>query len=113
MSKNGNQLSKECEEHFSGFCYKCGHNSHTYDKCRVYPEPTTFLSLCSKCMQGFHETCKRRYIREQETAEQYRQMQIMYSHLAVNAPQAPFMVTHQGQGQGQVTNLVTSIEEEE
>jgi hypothetical protein len=98
MSKSGNQLSKECEEWFTGYCFKCGHNSHTYDKCRIYPETTTFLSLCSRCFQGFHETCRRRWVREAEVADQLKQMQIMYDHLAVNSPQAPFMITNANQG---------------
>jgi hypothetical protein len=93
MSKNGNQLSKECNEWFQGFCFKCGHSSHSYDKCKTYPETTTFLSLCSKCYQGFHEQCRRRYIRESEVHDQLKQMQLMYDHLAMHPPQAPFMLT--------------------
>ena len=58
-SKNGNKLSKECEKHFSGHCFKCGHSSHTSEVCQIYPEKTTILTLCSVCRSGFHDVCWR------------------------------------------------------
>ena len=57
-SKNGNKISKECEKHFQGHCYKCGHSSHKSDVCQIYPEKTTILTLCNVCRSGFHDTCR-------------------------------------------------------
>jgi len=93
LSKNGNKLSRECEDHFQGFCYKCGHNSHDYTKCRTYTDSTAYLSLCNRCMQGFHDQCKRRWVKESQVADQLKQIQIMYDHLAMNPPRQPFMVS--------------------
>ncbi len=62
LSKNGNTLTGEFENHFRGFCFKCGHSSHQSDQCRIYPDKTIILDICSRCRQGLHETCKsRRY----------------------------------------------------
>ena len=92
LSKNGNKLSKECDAWFSGHCYKCGHNSHDYTKCRTYTDSTAYLSLCSRCNQGFHEQCRRRYVKENTVADQLKQIQIMYDHLAMHPPRQPFML---------------------
>jgi hypothetical protein len=58
VSTNGNRLTKEFEKWFENSCYKCGHSSHSATKCRVYPEKTTILTLCTRCRQGLHENCK-------------------------------------------------------
>ena len=58
LSKNGNTLKKEFEEHFKGFCFRCGHNSHDATTCKIYPTNTTVLTLCTKCRQGLHDVCK-------------------------------------------------------
>lgn len=57
-SKNGNKLSRECELWFDGHCFRCGHSSHQGGDCRIYPDRTTILTLCSTCRSGFHEVCK-------------------------------------------------------
>jgi hypothetical protein len=58
LSKAGNALSKECEDHFNGYCFRCGHSSHTGDTCRIYPDKTVYITLCAVCRQGFHDSCK-------------------------------------------------------
>jgi len=58
LSKNGNMLKPEFESHFRGHCHKCGHSSHKALKCKTYPETTTILTLCERCRQGLHETCR-------------------------------------------------------
>ncbi len=58
LAQGGNKLSKECEEHFRGFCYKCGNDSHVSTGCRFYTDSTAILSLCCICKQGFHAKCK-------------------------------------------------------
>jgi hypothetical protein len=101
LSKNGNQLSQKCQKHFEGHCWKCGHSSHTYEKCKIYPDTTTFLSLCSTCNQGFHDQCKRRWAWEKTVADQLKQITVMYNHLAADPPRQAFMITNQSQGQVQ------------
>jgi hypothetical protein len=32
--------------------------SHRGSECRIYPDRTTILTLCTRCRQGLHETCK-------------------------------------------------------
>ena len=44
-------------------------------------------------LSGNHEQCHRRWVRETEVSDQLKQIQLMYNHLAVNPPQAPFMLT--------------------
>jgi len=58
VSKSGNSLTKEFEEHFNGFCYKCGLSNHTAMNCRIYTDKTVILTLCTECRRGLHDTCK-------------------------------------------------------
>ena len=58
VSTNGNKLTKEFEKWFEKSCFKCGHSSHSATGCKVYPEKTTVLTLCTRCRQGLHENCK-------------------------------------------------------
>jgi hypothetical protein len=60
LNKSGNALSAEFEKAFEAFCFKCGHFSHKGQDCRIYPESTAVLTLCSKCRQGLHDECKSR-----------------------------------------------------
>jgi hypothetical protein len=60
LNKSGNALSAEFEKAFEAFCFKCGHISHKGQDCRIYPDQTAFLTLCSKCRQGLHDDCKSR-----------------------------------------------------
>jgi hypothetical protein len=60
LNKSGNALSAEFEKPFEAFCYKCGHFSHKGQDCRIYPDSTAVLTLCSKCRQGLHDECKSR-----------------------------------------------------
>ena len=60
LSKNGNTLRKEFEDHFRDVCHRCGHSSHTADNCRTYTDRTTYLTLCEICRQGLHDCCKSR-----------------------------------------------------
>jgi hypothetical protein len=60
LNKSGNALSAEFEKAFDGFCYKCGHFSHKGQDCRIYPDSTAVLTLCSKCRQGLHDERKSR-----------------------------------------------------
>jgi hypothetical protein len=60
LNKSGNALSAEFEKAFEAFCYKCGHFSHKGQDCRIYPDSTAVLTLCSKCRQGLHDECKSR-----------------------------------------------------
>jgi len=85
ISKNGNKLSQECEKHFEGFCFRCGHNSHTYDKCKVYPEKTVCITICSVCAQGFHETCRRKWAKEAQISKQIQQLGLFCNHMSQSA----------------------------
>jgi len=98
LSKNGNQLSQKCQQHFEGFCWKCGHSSHLYESCRIYPDGGTVLTLCSHCNQGFHDKCRRRFVKEKHVDEQIKQLQVMCQQLAISGPRPAFMVTHQSAG---------------
>ena len=60
LSKNGNAVTNDFEIHFSKHCHKCGHSSHQAATCMIYPESTTILTLCTRCRQGLHETCRSR-----------------------------------------------------
>jgi hypothetical protein len=62
----GNALTKECENHFSGFCFKCGYGNHTADACRIY-DSKLVLTLCQVCQRGFHDQCKNRYAIENKS----------------------------------------------
>ena len=54
----GRTLTKECEAHFNGFCFKCGQSSHEGKNCKIYSNQTV-LTICSKCNRGFHDKCKK------------------------------------------------------
>ena len=101
LSRNGNKVSQECEKHFEGHCFRCGHNSHTHDRCRVYPDKTACITLCSCCMQGFHEVCKRKWAKEESVAKQLthqmNQLSMMYGHFA-QFPPPQYMVTEETDG---------------
>jgi len=58
LNKSGNNLTRDCNEHFKGHCHKCGHSSHESTTCRIYPEKDAVLTLCSTCLCGFHTVCK-------------------------------------------------------
>jgi hypothetical protein len=76
-SKNGNKLSRDCEQHFSGHCFRCGHSSHKGGDCRIYPERTAVLTLCITCRQGFHDSCKSyRYAKKEGSKDDARLMKI-------------------------------------
>jgi hypothetical protein len=60
MSKSGNQLLKEFNDWFSGYCSKCGFANHAAKDCKTYPEKHTVLTCCTKCYQGLHEVCRSR-----------------------------------------------------
>jgi hypothetical protein len=60
LNKSGNALSAEFEKAFAAFCYKCGHFSHKGQDCKIYPDSTAVLTLCSKCRHGLHDECKSR-----------------------------------------------------
>jgi hypothetical protein len=76
-SKNGNKLSRDCEQHFSGHCFRCGHSSHKGGDCRIYPERTAVLTLCVTCRQGFHDVCKSyRYAKKEVSKDDARLMKI-------------------------------------
>jgi hypothetical protein len=62
LSKNGNQLNKKCNDHFSGFCYKCGYSNHAAQDCRIY-DSKLVLTLCTKCNRGFHEKCRAWFVK--------------------------------------------------
>lgn len=104
LSKNGNKLSAECEKYFEGFCFRCGHNSHTYDKCRVYTDKTVCLSLCKSCMQGFHETCRRKWVQGETMAKQIQAMQYMYPFNPYQMQNSPYMVMGPGGNESEVEN---------
>jgi hypothetical protein len=90
VSKSGNALSKELEEHFKDFCFRCGHNSHPAERCKIYPDKTTVMTLCKRCSQGFHESCKsRRYgLKEEQITKQLQQVQHMFKYLCTSTPLA-------------------------
>jgi hypothetical protein len=93
LSKNGNTLRKEFEEHFKGHCFRCGHVSHDATKCQIYPTNTTVLTLCTKCRQGLHDTCKskRRDLVKGAKLEQEveRQVNMICSRFVQLPPVAP------------------------
>ena len=95
VSKNGNALTKECEEHFHGFCFRCGHSSHTSDNCKIYPDKTVFLTLCDTCKQGFHEECrsKRWKVRESFVNRKIEELSDLCKKLSVN-PGTQYMITN-------------------
>ena len=52
-----NGLTDKINEHFRGFCLRCGHNSHIGKNCRIYPSQGVVMELCYVCKQGFHKNC--------------------------------------------------------
>ena len=58
LNKSGSALTAECDAWFNNFCFKCGHNSHSAEKCKTYQDAQTVLTLCETCMMGFHTKCK-------------------------------------------------------
>ena len=52
-----NGLTDDINEHFRGFCLRCGHNSHIGKNCRMYPNQGIVMEFCSLCKQGFHRSC--------------------------------------------------------
>ena len=77
LSRNGNSLTKELEDHFRGHCHKCGHSSHAADKCKIYIDQATILNLCNRCCQGFHDVCKSKR-RDLVAKEPPKSMQMSY-----------------------------------
>jgi hypothetical protein len=66
LNKSGNALTKECENHFLGYCYKCGYGNHTADACRIY-DSKLVLTLCEICQRGFHDQCRNKYALENKS----------------------------------------------
>jgi hypothetical protein len=66
LNKSGNALTKECEKHFLGFCFKCGYGNHTADACRIY-DSKLVLTLCQICQRGFHDQCRNKYAIENKS----------------------------------------------
>ncbi len=113
LSKSGNSLSKEFEQYFRGFCYKCGNSSHSGEKCRTYPEKTAVISLCSVCRQGFHETCKSRRpdLKTKFLNKQIEQLSEIYSAIQLSKKPTSNKIVTIGTGSG-VTGF-TSDEDSE
>jgi len=57
-NSSGNKLTRELEEHFRGFCFRCGIAGHNANNCRIYSDKTPVLTLCDICNSGFHRQCK-------------------------------------------------------
>jgi hypothetical protein len=85
LSKNGNTLTKECEDHFKGFCFRCGHSSHSHENCRIYKSKDIFITLCTRCRQGFHDSCRsRRYgLQEEIMSKKLEEMTHLCQQLAL------------------------------
>jgi hypothetical protein len=66
LNKSGNALTKECEQHFAGYCFKCGYGNHTADACRIY-DSKLVLTLCQICQRGFHDQCRNKYALENKS----------------------------------------------
>jgi hypothetical protein len=90
LSKNGNTLTRECEAHFDGFCFRCGHSSHTHENCRVYNNKDVFITLCSVCRQGFHDSCRSRRwgLREEALSKKLEQVTQMCQMLSLTGQTA-------------------------
>ena len=101
LSKNGNSLTKECEEHFKGFCFRCGHNSHTPEDCRIYKSKDVYITLCTRCRQGFHDSCKsKRYnIKEDTLNKKIEMIERMCEQLTI-AQQAAYGNAQAQSGKG-------------
>ena len=56
-TKSANGLSKQINDHFRSFCWKCGHKSHRAKDCKIYTGPIV-MDLCNICHQGFHDKCR-------------------------------------------------------
>ena len=85
LSKNGNTLTRECDAHFKGYCFRCGHSSHSHDNCRVYKDKGVFVTICSLCRQGFHDTCRSRRwgLREEALSKKLEQVTQMCQMLSL------------------------------
>jgi hypothetical protein len=82
-SKSGNSLSKECEEHFDGYCFRCGMNSHRAERCRIYTDKTVIITLCSECRQGFHDQCKNyKKVNQRAITNQVQSAPLSLEHLS-------------------------------
>lgn len=86
LNESGSNLAKDFEDHFRGYCFRCGHSSHRGNDCRTYPEKTAIMTLCGSCRQGLHETCRsrRKDLQVKSISEQVREA---YSALGAPAPQ--------------------------
>jgi hypothetical protein len=107
LSKSGNTLRQEAELHFKGFCLKCGCDNHRADSCITYPEKTTIMTLCIRCMQGFHEVCrsKRKGLDKQKMDPQVMAVQTyqLMSNLQENYMQQQQMLQQLQDQQNQAT----------
>jgi len=83
LTKSGNGISKACEMHFKDHCHRCGFGGHQADSCKTYTDRNTILTICSRCCQGFHETCKskRRDLLSQEAL--VKRMEQLFTELHV------------------------------
>ena len=86
LSKDGNAPSREFEEHFHGYCFKCGHSSHVAANCKVYREKVIHPNLCHCCLQGFHSTCRSRRwgIRKAYVNKRIEEISNMTNYMATN-----------------------------
>ena len=105
--QGGNKITPEFEAYMSGHCWKCGHSSHTFDKCRIYPEKQTVITLCCVCCQGLHEVCRSRRpdLKGKTEArptitEQVKALTMSVQNLCAIQYAAPPPLTYQGGGGG-------------
>ena len=98
LSKNGNSLTREVEEHFHGFCFRCGHNSHSGDTCKVYKSKDPIITLCTRCRQGFHDSCKSKRwgLKEELINKKLQEVTTLCQNLAL--AQHAALGTHSTQG---------------
>jgi hypothetical protein len=54
----GNKVSKAFEAHFLNDCFRCGDSSHRSSDCKLYPERTAVVTVCTVCGQGLHDVCR-------------------------------------------------------
>jgi hypothetical protein len=88
LSKNGNNLRKEFEDYFWDVCHRCGHSSHTADRCKTYPDKSTVLTLCEICRQGLHDCCKSRRP-DLVQKDILNQVKKMYNKMCTSQPPIP------------------------
>jgi hypothetical protein len=88
LSKSGNQFSLEIIAHFQGYCLRCGLLNHCAIQCRIYSK-TVVLTLCCKCMAGFHVERQHPKFRGDQNDKQ--KVQKLEYH-------APASITSQGYG---------------